>query len=320
MLIWGGVLPISMHVLRDEVANDFSLALKAELLLNSDYAAWGITLDGATPKKPQWIKTHLSHKVPTICLVRDPIDILISALNYNTKCQNTSEYILTHLQALRTSGAVPYATTIGFYANYKQIEPFVKEILYIDMKELVGESALGGMEKVASFLGFALPKNQDFNIRVNDWLTRVMPITLTINGHKIFVSVFEGHFSSSDAFPLYHAKDKRLYIKKDYTHHLFPNNKFYISTTSKHFPDTLYSELFKIIDSQIKMIYDKTKLYINNKVTLEVFISTLEAHPKVAYDLAEVIEKQIIHLKEKCPQIVESWGSYKMFLTMLESK
>lgn len=316
----GGILPISMHALRDEVATDFSLAIKTELLLNSDYATWGITLDGATPKKPQWIQTHLTYKVPAICLVRDPIDLLISALNYNTKCQNTSAYILASLKEIRERSVTPYATTIAFYTNYKQIKPFVKEMLYIDMKELVGESALGGMEKIASFLGFALPKNQDFNMRINDWLTRVMPLKLTINGYKVFVSVFEGHFSSSDAFPFYHARDKRLYIKKDYTHPLFPNRKLFISTTSRHFPDELHNELFQLIDSQIRILYDKTKIYIDNRVTLEKFIATLCENPKIAFDLAKAIESQILHLKATCPQIIESWESYKKFLTMLESK
>ena len=313
------VLPMTMHALRegDFTASSNPIRMQniqviKELLLNEKCGAYGITLDGNTIGKKEWLQKYISCRMPVIILLRDPINTLISNINFGLDPNSVDfDFINYCLESCQCNGLSDFSTTIGFYSNYKLIEPYANKILYIDCQDIIAPSTRRTMEKVADFLGYEAPDGENFDMRVNDFVTRLLP--LEISSFKIFVSAYDGRFTQRDTFPLYHAKDTRYYIAKNYKCGHLPNYKFFISTTSKSFPKHLETKLYQIVDDKLAQVANQAKVIKNKAITMDYFFEFLRENPHWWYKLDSVIKYEITHIKQVRQDIIDSWSSYKAF-------
>ncbi|WP_104720858.1 DUF2972 domain-containing protein [Helicobacter sp. 'CLO3_human'] len=315
------VLPMTMFALREGDFTTTSDPIRAqniqvnkELLLNEKCGAYSVTLDGNTIGKKEWLQQYAACDMPAIILVRDPIKTLISVINFVSDSNPADfDFINYWLESCQFSGLSDFSTTIGFYSNYKLIEPYTNKILYVDCQEIIRSSTRQTMEKVADFLGFEVPDRENFDMQVNDSITRLLPLEIEISGFKIFASAYNGRFTQRDVYPLYHAKDTRCYIAKNYKCNHIPNHEFFISTTAKTFPKHLEAKLYQVVDDELAQVANQAKSNKTKAIAVDFFFEFLCENPHWWHKLDSVIKYEITHIKQVRQDIVDSWLSYKAF-------
>ncbi|WP_104763432.1 DUF2972 domain-containing protein [Helicobacter aurati] len=342
----GGILPLSMFAMRSEVTSDFSLQVSYELTRNVDYALWGITLDGFTQGKEEWLaKFTPCYKVPIICIVRDPILAIISAMNIGLNYDEIAKKItansstqeihcaIEEIMSIRmdslcvfATAKTTYATILDWYSNILQILPYSNEILYIDTTDLLGKKTKTTMQNIATFLAdnqrvaeditIKLPEEFDFDLKVNDFLTHNLPLEFTFVNYQIYVSAFRGFFAIGPR-QYYHLQDKRFYIDEMYYSPLFPERRLFISTSSRSFDYSLFPALIQEIELRLEVLHQKISSYHPLKITPQIFLDFLSHNQEKAKLLDTVLRYELQHVQQNRPDIVATWEHYQEFQRLL---
>lgn len=325
--------------MRKDVTKDIALQVNYELSRNTDFSIWGITLDGRTEGKEDLLYYIApEHKVPVICIVRDPILALISAanigLNYcciakkitpsssveeiNAAIEEVMSERIESLYEIQAFNSA-YTTILDWYSNLSQMFPYASEILYIDTSDLIGSKTKQPYKKLLHLLQIIIknfdlkvPDNFDFDLKVNDFLTHNLPLEFEFMNHKICVSAFKGAFKIG-LRQCYHYSDKKFYIDMDYHSSFFPSRRLFISTSSKSFPASFVESLKKEIEKRLEVIYNKILPYHSLKITPKIFLDFLARNLSKAEILRSTFDYELQHVKQNRPDIVATWEYYKEF-------
>ena len=212
--------------------------------------------------------------------------------------------------------------------------------------DFIGNKCFDTMKEVAEFLGIDAPKEQDrwlFEKRVSDY-KHFLPLRVYANDE---MSVFDGSNARKISF------DKSAYYMDEVSKEVVENSvEFIISTAfsdlSAMASDQDISELFELGDDVMRVfirlkdaikllknpnLLQKAKKYIKmltneikeqakientKKFKASDLLEYLEKHPKIAFDLKEILEQDLSVLRANKPEIIDGWQTYQDFLKLCE--
>lgn len=311
------VLPLPLHWTNQSIVpNLTNLLWKKRIEGNLPKNSWGLTFEGS-PKNLKWINKNIKKQIPAILLVRDPIDALISHINYyvgkdifvddrflniDYYCQNI---LNTNIQLDRTC---------GFWKNQEALEKNITKKMYVDTQEIIGKKTKSTMGKIADFLGFCCPDWYDFDVRVNSQFERPFPFTTEIKGCKYYLSCFPNKYKN-ELFPTYQ-DEKIYYIDEFYLSSHFPNKRFYIFSESEvSYQDN--KEIKEWAESILHLHSMKMKKYEENKITVNDLLDFLDRHNEVCQKLRDYINGQIEIITKEKPSLISSWSNFSYFMNTL---
>ncbi|PAF48845.1 hypothetical protein BKH41_04245 [Helicobacter sp. 12S02232-10] len=315
------VLPMPMHLLHPEYCNQqITFEVYWHLFKGNGYGKWGFTQDGYGANKTSYIKTHLNKKVPAVCLVRDPISALISHINYCVLRDMFHNEFDVHKNYIKNflDDESFLNSTVCFEKNISQMADATSEVLYIDTKELMGESTINTMHKIAKFFDIVPPSDQEkLLIKVNDSFSRCFPYCFKVSNQKIMISSFEGIFDPKDPEVIYNKKDTRFYLNKAYISKQFPQRRLYISTEKpiRKTPEII-DEINKETEKYLQKVQNIQDYYNQYKLTENNVFEYLKSHPKTLTHLKKILKDQTDIIRKNAPHIFENWIYYQDFLKL----
>lgn len=317
------ILPLtfySVYVEKSQITYKDKLTLKFywELIRGDGFSRWGITLDGYEKIKEKYLQSHIKKSAPAICLVRDPISVFISAINYgiginiiNNIANNKSDYFtcLANKQFLNK--------TIAFKSNINQISNKISKYLFIDTEELRKDKAKQTMEKIGEFLNI-IPLDSKMLINVNDTFTKCFPYIIKIDNYKILISPFRNDFSITDAEKnIYNQKDTRFYIDENYIPKNFKDRILYISTEKEiKINDEILNKIYIELEKYLQKVESIQQSYEKHKITQKDLFEYLLKNPDLLAKLKSTLIDETSIVKEKSLHIFEDWLYYHEFLEL----
>ncbi|WP_026944122.1 DUF2972 domain-containing protein [Helicobacter rodentium] len=295
--------------------------------------------------------THLLNaKAPALLLVRDPISILKSCINfvatpkekriirgcgadkllgylqycaYNPK---TKEFHLTDSPCLETieSYVISYHNkttlhTLFIFDELLSDLPHITQKYYVDMEEIKGDKAFETMQKLSYALGFPPPKEEDRPL-----------FKKQVYAHLYFLFPFHLVVTTKDSeVKLLLANRTRRIKGIDITEKLMPpsyqnnpnleNCKVFVEThkevqeISRYFTQ-IQTELIATLEILLKIVEIKKSKTLNEENVLKYFAS----HPKIAKDFKAILDKDLRDLKAQRPDIIKSWKYYQTFELLMQ--
>lgn len=222
----------------------------------------------------------------------------------------------------------------------------LKVIKLKQTNDFIGDKCFDTMKEVAEFFGIDAPKEQDrwlFEKRVSDY-KHFLPLRVYANDE---MSMFDGSNARKISF------DKSAYYMDGVSKEVVENSvEFIISTAFSDFSarasDQDISELFELGDDVMRVfirlkdaikllknpnLLQKAKKYIKmltneikeqakientKKFKASDLLEYLEKHPKIAFDLKEILEQDLSILRANKPEIIDGWQTYQDFLKLCE--
>lgn len=276
---------------------------------------WGLTFDG-TLKNMDWINRNCTLEVPAFSIVRDPIAILQSHINWNL-----SNNILEHNQIAIDLKSLDYMLSnldisINFKTNLDKLKNQCESITYFDTKEIVGNLALKTMQTVGKKLGIPIhdltpPPSviKEFEKSINGPIQRRMPKVFNIGGVKFRVSTFCNQFSLFD--PQYKREYPSIFniFKTEY----FPEMDFYIVADTPKISCFIQDKFYFELEQYLRLMSDRMKTYEFHKVGYMDVIDLLN-QSKWCDTVKRKIEFELTDLVSKRYDIVKNWHAVNIFL------
>ncbi|OEV62156.1 hypothetical protein AJY72_07595, partial [Campylobacter jejuni] len=271
-----------------------------------------------------------------LILVRDPIERLKHAINhgdYKYDHQRFNENIDTRKSIEDEINRSFYFfddKNCNFYDfvkgcitwptyNYKKIiNPILNtnEILYLDMKDIMPDKAFDTMLELSKILNFNPPKlkDKDFfqGIKNSDYRFHI-PVSLCFykNNHiffKIYVCL-----KSNDSKSLININKELIKVN----HILLRDLSFLINQEDIHKIDKYYKHIITQYQINFLNILEKRIKYIQkNKITAEQVLVYLHKNSELKKILKQILDEELIHIKQHCPDIIASWKYYQEFEKM----
>ncbi|RTJ57421.1 hypothetical protein C3H62_02275 [Campylobacter jejuni] len=271
-----------------------------------------------------------------LILVRDPIERLKHAINhgdYKYDHQRFNENIDTRKSIEDEINRSFYFfddKNCNFYDfvkgcitwptyNYKKIiNPILNtnEILYLDMKDIMPDKAFDTMLELSKILNFNPPKlkDKDFfqGIKNSDYRFHI-PVSLCFykNNHiffKIYVCL-----KSNDSKSLININKELIKVN----HILLRDLSFLINQEDIHKIDKYYKHIITQYQIDFLNILEKRIKYIQkNKITAEQVLVYLHKNSELKKILKQILDEELIHIKQHCPDIIASWKYYQEFEKM----
>ncbi|RAX51923.1 hypothetical protein CCY99_08200 [Helicobacter sp. 16-1353] len=299
--------------------NKTTLRIYWELFRGYGYAKWGITIDGYDENKKDYIKSHIKNKAPAICLIRCPIETIISGINYGigrSIIENRFNSTFDYMGLLNDERFLK--DTIYFTSNINQIKHHIDKIIYIDTTMLMKNNAYQTIKKIAKELNINPPNNEKLLINVNDTFTKCFPYKINIDNNEILISPFEGEFSLIDYDKThYNMKDTRFYIQRDYIPSRFPDRILHISSDKEIIvSNELLNKIHKNIELYLDKVESMQKYYDKYKINKNILFEYLVKNPKVLEKLKIILAKETSMIKNDALHIFNSWIYYQEFLEL----
>ncbi|OEW41321.1 capsular biosynthesis protein, partial [Campylobacter sp. BCW_6464] len=295
----------------------------------------------------------LINKIPILFLVRDPISRLKTGVNHPILNPKSIKEICLNNDYSDVFKNKMYVGDIGknFYYSEKPSMKYLsrwinedtmyqtslcllfpnRDITYIDMEEIKPAKAFDTMCDLANKFGFKKPMDKKFFKGVmNGDLAGFIPINLFIDKKNLIYN------------------NKVIYKDNDSIHlqitsinliEFYKQSKEYINFTKEFFDKPLKYENLGIFLKpqelerlrQDSKLFDVTKRYLNNfiealeeRIELEKaklfkekdVLNYLKENKELRVKLKNILDKELVHIKQHRPDIVASWKYYQEFEKM----
>lgn len=309
------VVPLPLHWTNIEVVPYLTGILwKKKILGFLPKSAWGITFEGS-PKNLKWIQKNIQKRVPAIILVRDPIDALISHINYyigkDIFVNNQFSDIDLYCKDILCSDT-QVDRTCGFKKNLVPLEANITDVFYIDTQDIIGKQTNITLKKIADFLDFDYPELYDFDIRVNSQFERPFPFILIENGCKYYLSCFPNKYKN-EVFPNY-KETKIHYIDECYQSSYFPDKRFYIFSEDKI--SNQHKNIYSWADSMLYQHCLKMQKYEAKKIGIDDFFDFLVRHDIIYCRMKKYFEEQIEFISRQNGEMISKWKNFHAFYSL----
>ncbi|TEY09671.1 DUF2972 domain-containing protein [Campylobacter sp. US18a] len=211
-----------------------------------------------------------------------------------------------------------------------------RDIAYIDMEEIKPAKAFDTMCNLADKFGFKKPTDKKFfeGIMNGDFLG-ILPFTLYVHPKDVnnVYSLMESHENLSS---LKENNGIRLQITSTNLVEFYKQSKEYVNFTKEFFDKSLKYENLGIFLKpqeferlrQDSKLFDITKKYLNNfikaleeRIELEKaklfkeedVLNYLKENKELRIKLKNILDKELVHIKQHRPDIVASWKYYQEF-------
>ncbi|WP_181881430.1 DUF2972 domain-containing protein [Helicobacter sp. MIT 99-5507] len=312
------ILPLTLIALHKEyLDNKRALRIYWELFRGYGYGAWGVTLDGYNKDIQEYLNRHFKKQAPAICLVRDPILAIVSAINHTIYTNITKNKINDLKDCINIINDDRFMfSVIGFTSNVNMIKDKITDIKFIDTAMLKGEIAKSTMHDIAKHINIKASDDNAVYINVNDIFTRSFPHLFYIDGIEFMVSPFDDDFSVFDIQKnIYNKLDSRFYITKNYISKKFKNRKLNISSKEKiQINDNLLNEINKKVEQYLYEVIKIENIYNKYKIDIEILFRYFKHNPNVYKKIKSFLEHETSIIKEKSSHIFQNWLEYKKFL------
>ncbi|TNH34811.1 DUF2972 domain-containing protein, partial [Campylobacter helveticus] len=282
-----------------------------------------------------------SYEAPVVITVRDPISRLKTTINHGYPKAKASKFefslkddIDKSLPEIVYSGALtPQITDLEKIFDKKFIDfkyqsnltPFLTnegggnptQIIYIDTQDLQANKAFDTMQKLSKILHFNPPKEEDkakFERKAWNDYALFLPFTLFIN-HKDFSYLKDKIKIIITEEPLNQLKDiKNLFLNENdlcYKH-------LSINVEQKHYElikeDKEIKERLKSYFKEfIKVLDEKIRFRKENAIKEQDVLDYFKANKTLALKFKNILDKELTHIKQTRPDIIQSWNYYKEF-------
>ncbi len=293
----------------------------------------------------------LINKIPILFLTRDPISRLKTGVNHPILNPKSIKEICLNNDYSDVFKNKMYVGDIGknFYYSEKPSMKYLprwinedtmyqtslcllfRDITYIDMEEIKPAKAFDTMCDLADKFGFKKPTDKKFFEGVmNGDLAGFIPINLFINKKNL---IYNNKVVYKDSDSIH------LQVTSTNLVEFYKQSKEYINFTKEFFDRPLKYENLGIFLKpqeferlkQDSKLFDVTKRYLNNfiealeeRIELEKaklfkekdVLNYLKENKELRVKLKNILDKELVHIKQHRPDIVESWKYYQEFEQM----
>ncbi|EEP3230317.1 DUF2972 domain-containing protein [Campylobacter jejuni] len=295
----------------------------------------------------------LINKIPILFLVRDPISRLKTGVNHPILNPKSMKEICLNNDYSDVFKNKMYVGDIGknFYYSEKPSMKYLprwinedtmyqtslcllfsnRDITYIDMEEIKPAKAFDTMCDLANKFGFKKPTDKKFFEGVmNGDLAGFIPINLFIDKKNL---IYNNKVIYKDNDSIH------LQITSTNLVEFYKQSKEYINFTKEFFDKPLKYENLGIFLKpqefgrlkQDSKLFDVTKRYLNNfiealeeRIDLEKaklfkekdVLNYLKENKELRVKLKNILDKELVHIKQHRPDIVASWKYYQEFEQM----
>ncbi|WP_373447862.1 DUF2972 domain-containing protein [Campylobacter bilis] len=279
----------------------------------------------------------ITKKVPIIFLVRDPIARLKTGANHPfrknlvridlKKASHFNFFIRKYLVNIRNGhkiyADIPSLFPLNIYisSNYflqaTILNHFIaNEIIFIDCAEIFPPKAKNTILNLSQKLKFSAPSDSlIYKYNANNYFMAVLPIILQID--KILVHITTSNYINlNKQFDLINIctlffdqplkyENLGIYIKpEDYDNLIYNHNSFLLL-------QKYLKEFMIILEQRIEL--EKSKLFKEEDI-----LNYLKENKELRLKLKNILDKELIHIKQHRPDIVASWKYYQEFEKMCE--
>ncbi|ELE4432985.1 DUF2972 domain-containing protein, partial [Campylobacter jejuni] len=297
----------------------------------------------------------LINKIPILFLVRDPISRLKTGVNHPILNPKSMKEICLNNDYSDVFKNKMYVGDIGknFYYSEKPSMKYLprwinedtmyqtslcllfsnRDITYIDMEEIKPAKAFDTMCDLANKFGFKKPTDKKFFEGVmNGDLAGFIPINLFIDKKNL---IYNNKVIYKDNDSIH------LQITSTNLIEFYKQSKEYINFTKEFFDKPLKYENLGIFLKpqeferlkQDSKLFDVAKRYLNNfiealeeRIDLEKaklfkekdVLNYLKENKELRVKLKNILDKELVHIKQHRPDIVASWKYYQEFEKMCQ--
>ncbi|EAK1575200.1 DUF2972 domain-containing protein, partial [Campylobacter jejuni] len=200
----------------------------------------------------------------------------------------------------------------------KTIEFFrFNKIIYIDMMDIVGDKTLFTLEKLSKILNFSAPdkNNKIFYQQLYSPLTILLPCIIKVNNKvKIFVAnrfsvkniqIIENCIDITDKFKEIFHENLIIFCPKDHFDSLINNQ-------------TLYNIVLEYINKFLISLKKRINVEKNKEVKVGDVLDYFKKNISVAKSYKDILDEELVYIKQHRPDIVASWKYYQEFEKMCE--
>ena len=192
-----------------------------------------------------------------------------------------------------------------------------RQIIYIDTQDLQADKAFNTMQRLSKILHFNPLKEEDkakFERKAWNDYALFLPFTLFIN-HKDFSYLKDKIKIIITEEPLNQLKDiKNLFLNENdlcYKH-------LSINVEQKHYElikeDKEIKERLKSYFKEfVKVLDEKIRFRKENAIKEQDVLDYFKANKTLALKFKNILDKELTHIKQTRPDIIQSWNYYKEF-------
>lgn len=298
--------------------------------LRSQYETCGLTIDKA---KYELNTQELfgQHSFPVIWIIRDPIEILTSYINWHIgehiSCSNRSHWFCNQeansiYEAFAQVALNAKDSSLLSYNTIFSLAPKFEQLLVIDTQELNSEKIYTTVCSIASFLSTAIPPNMAaFYHRYNDYTARRWAAFPLFNynispNQKKRVCLIPQNISDGHLFAYYK-------ILNPISHTIEHNGEnFNISFVEENSSfDMLYEVCTKaastiptILDIRKKIVENDVMLYKSLSLTPEKTVDLIKKNTAIYKAFTSISKKSVELVKKISPNKLENWKYYHEIL------
>ncbi|TBR78111.1 DUF2972 domain-containing protein [Campylobacter novaezeelandiae] len=272
----------------------------------------------------------------TLCLVRDPIDNLISVLSHRTFGKNYKneicinddiENFLKNRVGYRKKEFIDKksfiqedvykGTYILFHDALLHKRLNIKKVYFLDMSEIIGDKTFETMKKLALKFHFKTPnsKDKEFYTQTMSSFRILLPININLKkffNEDIFITLRTSSLNS---------------LEKDISCLFFKNTKipFYILIQEKHFnqikslKENKFEEIRLYLVQFLEALKAKEKEERQKRLSIDEFFKCFLEDKENIKDFKDILEKNhLFYVKKERPDIVNLWENYKKFEKLIK--
>ncbi|WP_304421958.1 DUF2972 domain-containing protein [Helicobacter rodentium] len=273
----------------------------------------------------------LDKNVPVIFLVRDPISRLKSAMNHGSGVGSGEfalgddlEKVLDRKRYYKNSRTInpeslKYLWRAYDFRDYTNVTWFRdKEIIYVDMQEIMPNRAFETMAKLSKIVGFNPPKLEDKHLfeeqSIVFELAHTLPLTLKVECDCDVICIK----ITRDI----HANTKNYLLNSELTPHQMLE-QISIGLTMEHYTilsqnKLLLKETLEYLNKFVLALWEKKEWIRQMQWNEAKVLEYLRDDKSLRNEIYEKLKKELVHIKANRPDIVESWKYYQEFERMCE--
>ena len=200
----------------------------------------------------------------------------------------------------------------------KTIEFFrFNKIIYIDMKDIVGDKAYSTLNKLSNILNFNTPdkNNKIFYHQLYSPLTVLLPCIIKVNDEiEIFISnkfstkklsIVDDFIDITERFKEIFHENLIIFCKKEHFNGLIGDQ-------------ILYCRVLEYLDRFLISLNRRVGIEKSKEVKISDVLSYFKINASVAKKFKNIFDEELEHIKQHCPDIVASWKYYQEFEKICE--
>lgn len=313
------IYPVSMFALRSDidrwgkmVSLRFYTQIFKKIRSNPRITKWGLTFDGG-PTDYSWISKNIVRVVPSIFLVRDPIQAIVSHMNYRMFADVYLRDKINDVQYyydMIVKNSLELHMTCGFYTNMKKVEKYIGKRIYFDTSDLIGNVAKETMKKIANFLDVCYEERCEFGMGINTPFTRYFPLKIKVDNIKFKITPFDDMFEHG-WYPKYCEQSTMQKIEE----FCFQQKLFVFTSARKKISQKTMEKVKVEIDCYLEKLEKRIEIFEQKKIRVDDFFYCVNKDVKYQDDLKSFLKDEVVDVVRNCPRIVEKW---KIFLDFIK--